>query len=681
MILNSIKLSNIRSYTTQDIHFPRGTLLLSGDIGSGKSSILQAIDFALFGITKEVTGPSLLRSGAPHGSVELHFTVEEKDITIKRTLKRGKSVTQDSGYLIVDGVTKELTPTELKQFIITTLCYPPELLTKKSLIYRYTVYTPQEEMKHILLTEPSERLDILRKVFGVDKYKRVAENAELFLSSLKQKITLLKSLTTAYDEKKQHLATLHITLHTTTREIENITTQLHVTRDSLTHHTQELASLEQKKQLITELSKELSVVTAHLYHTTQIITHHTATAHALATEITTLESGLVHLNISPPSDLTTFQQSLSTQEQELQLIRNDIQTHKTLINQSLALKEHTKEHDVCPLCKQTITEDHISHLHAQEDQRIATSTTSITTLTAQEQTIIAALATLKKDIQTAQHSLHQQELFTFQKNTLEKRKKELYSLKTTLSSLHHDFEKLTIKKNDIAHTLSPFSSFENTFLIHKQQLDELVTREKALDIQNAALSQTLAHHTSEVKRLAEEITTMDTHKCTIETLATLMHWLTTTFIPLVSQIEQHIMLKVHADFDTFFRKWFALLVDTEFMQVRLDASFNLVIEQNGHDIEYTHLSGGEKTAAALAYRLALNQVINSLVSTIKTKDLLILDEPTDGFSNEQLERIRTVLDELDAHQIIIVSHEEKIESFVEHVIKIRKEDHISRIFS
>ena len=109
-----------------------------------------------------------------------------------------------------------------------------------------------------------------------------------------------------------------------------------------------------------------------------------------------------------------------------------------------------------------------------------------------------------------------------------------------------------------------------------------------------------------------------------------------------------VMLKVHHDFDTLFQKWFMMLVDTEVMKIRLDEQFSPVIEQNGYEIDYGFLSGGEKTAAALAYRLALNQVVNSILSTIKTRGLLILDEPTDGFSSEQLDRMRDLLDELDA---------------------------------
>ena len=70
MIIKKILLENIRSYTNQEIEFPEGSILLSGDIGSGKSSILLAIDFALFGLRKgNLSGASLLRNGMDKGTV------------------------------------------------------------------------------------------------------------------------------------------------------------------------------------------------------------------------------------------------------------------------------------------------------------------------------------------------------------------------------------------------------------------------------------------------------------------------------------------------------------------------------------------------------------------------------------------------------------------------------------
>src|SRR3989344_9022661 len=183
MILKNIKLENIRSYMDQEIDFPEGSLMLSGDIGSGKSSILLAIEFVLFGLRRnDLTGESLLRNGKRKGSVELSFMIDDKDIVIKRTLKKvGENIVQDSGYISINNDKREKSAIELKEIILNLLNYPKEMLTRKSLVYRYSVYTPQEEMKHILLGDKDLRLDTLRKVFDIDKYKRIRENSKILI--------------------------------------------------------------------------------------------------------------------------------------------------------------------------------------------------------------------------------------------------------------------------------------------------------------------------------------------------------------------------------------------------------------------------------------------------------------------------------------------------------------------
>ena len=158
----------------------------------------------------------------------------------------------------------------------------------------------------------------------------------------------------------------------------------------------------------------------------------------------------------------------------------------------------------------------------------------------------------------------------------------------------------------------------------------------------------------------------------------LINWFDVYFITLMGIIERHVMAALQQVFNEFFQKWFSILMGEQF-SVRVDENFSPLIEQNGYITEYTNLSGGEKTAVALAYRLALNKVINSMIDTIKTRDIMILDEPTDGFSSEQLDRIRDVIAELGLKQIILVSHESKIDTFVDNVIKIYKEDHISKV--
>jgi ubiquinone/menaquinone biosynthesis C-methylase UbiE len=62
-------------------------------------------------------------------------------------------------------------------------------------------------------------------------------------------------------------------------------------------------------------------------------------------------------------------------------------------------------------------------------------------------------------------------------------------------------------------------------------------------------------------------------------------------------------------------------------------------------------------------------------------NLVILDEPTDGFSAQQLDKMRDVLNQLDVEQLIIVSHEQKIEGFVDNIIRISKDTGITKIDS
>ena len=144
-------------------------------------------------------------------------------------------------------------------------------------------------------------------------------------------------------------------------------------------------------------------------------------------------------------------------------------------------------------------------------------------------------------------------------------------------------------------------------------------------------------------------------------------------------IEKHVMLKIHQEFNELFQQWFNTLIEDETLGVRLDDEFTPVIDQNGYETGIENLSGGERTAVALAYRLALNRVINDIVSEIKTKDILMLDEPTEGFSSEQLDKIRIILEQLNIKQVIIVSHESKIESFVDKVIRVEKQEHVSSV--
>jgi exonuclease SbcC len=144
-------------------------------------------------------------------------------------------------------------------------------------------------------------------------------------------------------------------------------------------------------------------------------------------------------------------------------------------------------------------------------------------------------------------------------------------------------------------------------------------------------------------------------------------------------MEREFMESLRVQFESYFSKWLESLLEGNDIEALIDEDFTPILRQEGFDADYDSLSGGERTSVALAYRLALNRVINNLIDEIKTQDLIILDEPTDGFSRKQLDKVRDVLDMLGMDQVIIVSHEPEIESYVDHVLRVTKRDGISRI--
>ena len=148
MKFKKITLNNIRSYEHQEVEFPEGSTLLSGDIGSGKTSILLGIEFALFGLQPGQRGSSLLRNGEKQGGVKIEFEVDDKEIVVERTLKRGKTISQDYCSITIDGEKKEFSVTELKNQILELLDYPKEFSKKQNILYKFTVYIPQEEILH-----------------------------------------------------------------------------------------------------------------------------------------------------------------------------------------------------------------------------------------------------------------------------------------------------------------------------------------------------------------------------------------------------------------------------------------------------------------------------------------------------------------------------------------------------
>jgi len=156
-----------------------------------------------------------------------------------------------------------------------------------------------------------------------------------------------------------------------------------------------------------------------------------------------------------------------------------------------------------------------------------------------------------------------------------------------------------------------------------------------------------------------------------------VEWLSTFFTPTVLLIEKETMVQTNARFDHHFQRFFSALVDDPDLNVRVREDFSPVFERQGFDQDFDALSGGERTSVALAYRFALTTIARE--DTGGQGELVILDEPTDGFSKEQVFKMRGLLEELKSRQVVLVSHERELEAMADSIFRVEKVNGTSKL--
>ena len=679
MIIKKVILNNIRSYFNAELDIPPGSLLLAGNIGSGKSTILMAIDFALFGIRRgELSGASLLRNGEDKGRVELHFEIDGSNVIINRGLKRGKTgVTQDSGFISINGEEKKGTPIELKQQILELLNYPKEALTKNDLLYRYTVYTSQEQMKQILTCDKEDRLNTLRKVFGIDKYKRISENAKIVISKLKDKRKELAGYISDLVEKRDSEKAKKLELLEFELKLNELIPKIENSNLNVQNKKEKVSLVERKIQEINNLKKEVELLELKFKHLEEQKQRNSNEINQLDEAITKFEK--IEIKEDLALHIENKKKEILEMDNSLNEIRNLIQELKVKKLHSEDKKKKVSDLNNCPTCFQEVSSEHKSKIIEEETNKLNALNLKYEINEKKESKLNSLKSKLNEDLENLREEeklilVAKSKLREFDEKIVKKKK-----LEEQLLNLDKDAKEVQLVKETKLLELKQFDNFDLEFSNAKEDLDKALDEHRNLDVLKAELSTSCNMLKNIIESLEKEITNKEAARKNFEHISSLQSWLNDQFIPLMGNMEKHIMFKVHEDFSSLFSKWFSMLIENNSMEVKLDNEFTPVIEQNGYETDYDFLSGGEKTGAALAYRLALNQVINNIMSSIKTRSILILDEPTDGFSAEQLDNMRSVLDELSIGQIIIVSHEPKIESFVENVIKFEKNEHISKV--
>jgi exonuclease SbcC len=674
MIFKKLVLENIRSYENVEVEFPKGSLLLAGDIGSGKTSILLGLQFALFGLQPGQKGSSILRQGADNAYARLDIDVEGEIVTLERTIKKSSngSITQDSNAITIGRTREELSTSEMKERVVRLLNYPREFIKKSNLLYKFTVYTPQEEMKEIIQERPEVRLDTLRHIFGIDRYKRIQENATIFLQRIKELIKLKEVLIGELNllkEKHNEETESKIAL---AREINNLDvehTLLTKERQNVQEKMNSLQRLiEDKRNIDSEISKSKIMLQAKRDLEERMKREMALMQRQIHEKVEFSEERLR----SVIDLLEKHRRLLEEKTNSLLEVSARISALESRREIPQKLRDKIISLENCPTCQQKVEHEHKDKISKRTQEEIEAIGKELDKRFQEKQVLLRELENEKKLVRgyESDKNMIQQDKIKFEHQRIidVKLKSDAFVLDRTtneISAIQTKIDSLVAKAKSYEQTQQLFDKANLEFL-------EFNERIRSREIVLAAKNREMELLKKRIGELQDEIANKEKIREEVKYLRSLQDWLQEKFIAMITLTEKNVMAKLRSEFSQIFSEWFSMLV-SDALTVRLDEDFTPLITNQDYEIDYEFLSGGERTAVALAYRLALNQVLNSLLSRIKTKGLVILDEPTDGFADTQIDKMRDIFEQLKAEQIILVSHEQKIEGFVDHIIRITKE--------
>ncbi len=680
MKIKQIILDNIRSYEHQEINFTEGSTLLSGDIGSGKTSVLLAIEFALFGLQPGQRGSALLRNGKKDGGVKIIFDIDGDEIIIERTLKKSKTISQDYCSISVNNERRELSVTELKGKILELLGYPSEFAKKQNLLYTFTVYTPQEEMKQIILEDSDTRINTLRHVFGIDKYKTILENIAVLTAKLREEKRSKEGMTSNLEQVKYNLLSKE-------NELEEKQLNLFSIQKELFEKTEIRKKIQEEKEEYSKKIEEKNKLQSETEKTKIMIITKNDTIFSNNKTISQIKSQIEELQKIKfdESEIKHLEQAISINKIEKEkLNRINLETSSKMnslllkIDDSKKIEKKISSLEICPTCLQNVDAVYKANVLNKINEDNVEANKQLKELEVQRKDVNEKLRKIEEEISSSEHQLTDLKIMKMKLQDINEKKIQIQNIEKLNILLEKDVEILKQHIDLLTNSVLSLVRFGNLFDAKQKELDEALKQERFADIKVAELKKEIEVFSRQIEELKKEIERTEKIKLELNYITELENWLSKQFTTLISFIEKNVMIKLKTEFSKLFAEWFYMLVSDTF-NVKLSDDFTPVVEQSDYEIEYAYLSGGERTAIALAYRLALNQVINSLMSKIKTRDLVILDEPTDGFSEQQLDKMRDILQQLNIKQLIIVSHEQKIEGFVENVIRFKKENGITKV--
>ncbi len=667
-MLQSVELENFLSHKSTKLTFDKGVTVFVGQNGAGKSSIIDAITFALFGEHLRKSTKGLLRRGNNQAYVKVEFSIGNRQFEAVRKIDSKGTI----GAVLHEKINGEAIPLaagERRQFGESMTKTIEDLIGLDFEKLKVASIVQQGELQAIIEADPKKFKELVNAIIGIDKldiaYESMKKSIENFRTTIRSRLnyddtnidalqnridTLSKDITSLEPQKRKleadkilqenEISILQQNIESSTpkelkiKEIENKKEDLlRYIRDSIIKMKRDLV---EKEKRLADCSNSLSISSAK----SQV-----------------------------ESDAKQAQSDIDRINTELRHIGEKIASIQS--QQDIANRLHLVD-GKCPVC-----DSKVDKLNPLFDEKYITSELDVlkkkTEVITKENT---AIQTKKRELDTKLQQITKSEGVLSSNNIknqgdLVKLEEEISRLQVNTRDMPHEINTSNLMQyaideysTSVIKSISILAEETRDFSINSFSELKLKTEQKrrelnTLDQEIVAVNTKLKIYQDDSEKISQVLLELREVKQYVSDLETIRNQIYNRDGPVATSLRSWalgtISQKASEYLSTFNIKIQRITLEDKARDI------GITCHAGNLELDLESLSGGEKVSVALALRLGMAHFMGS-----SNLNFIILDEPTTHLDQERRKSLVNVLAQafesnIDAtSQFIIITHDSDI---------------------
>ncbi len=681
-MIHSIELIDFLAHHNTKLDFNNDATVFVGHNGAGKSSIIDAITFSLFGVHMRKNNKSLIRRGANKTLVKVDFSANGRDYrTVRQIDAKGTLTAQflekngDEFLPIAEG--------ERTQFGESMTKEVEKVLGMNFKKLKIASIVQQGELNSIIKAGPKEFKELLNGIIGIDRLDIAVESMKEVLKEFRKKIQSKHG----FDDKQIEL--LENKMNEFENEVSDSKPKIKKLDEEKKTRESEISQIEQ--QIEKDSAKEVQLRELE-DQKEELISYAKDAIKKIQREVMEEERKVNECKgcFSIVSKKEEIENELSKIDGELQRIIKELdesEKKKIRYEQQSEVAEKLELIDgKCPVCDSTGIE-HLNPLYQKEhvEEEIRKLDKKIKELENKQAELENSIQNtndrLKEaenaDIKLKTHNISTETELEKIANTIKEKIKKIKDIPITInsgqlleaSSIDTHAKMKYEKILQIEKTTSGFNQEE--FLAQKRNLSDNRDRLRQIDQEYGALSNKIENAKLQLEK--NRVILDELHKVR-------------KYVSELENIQKNVY-SIDGSVAKSLRSWALEVISekaSEYLEKLNTKIQRISLAQKTRDVNITcysratmleleSLSGGEQVSIALSLRLGMAHLLGS-----SNLNFMILDEPTTHLDSERRRSLVEVLSQLadirgdeSSMQFIIISHDAEIfkNSSVENIYK------------